>query len=246
PVLHALAARGTVFERAYTPTAICTPARASLLTGCYPFEHGMVGNPEWSAGARADLEPQTRTFAGDLHRAGYALGHVGKWHVGTERGPDSFGFDGAHISGALNDYSDPGYLQWLQRHGYSRPTLHEAMYSRLPDGSQGHLIAGVLDQPTEATFEAYLADLAIERIGAYAAGARSGGTPFFLSCHFFGPHLPYLLPEEWFTRYDPGEVSLPPSMAETFHGKPLVQRTYSRYWGADTFDEAQWRRLHAA
>src|SRR5699024_1068829 len=73
PVLDALAARGTVFERAYTPTAICTPARASLLTGCYPFEHGMVGNPEWSAGARADLEPQTRTFAGDLHRAGYAL-----------------------------------------------------------------------------------------------------------------------------------------------------------------------------
>src|SRR5699024_8948547 len=128
PALDSLAARGTLFERAYTPTAICTPARASLLTGQYPFEHGMVGNSEWSAGAREDLDPSARTFAGDLAGAGYALGHVGKWHVGTERGPDSFGFDGEHITGALNDYSDPGYLRWLAQRGYARPTLREAVY----------------------------------------------------------------------------------------------------------------------
>ncbi len=245
PVLDGLAARGTVFEAAYTPSAICTPARTSLLTGAYPFEHGMVGNFEWSSGTRQDLDPGTRTFASDLRQAGYAVGHVGKWHVGKENGPAELGLDGEHIRGALNDYTYPGYLRWLAERGHGAPRLRDAIHTRLPDGSQGHLVAGRLDQPTEATFEAYLADLAIEKIAAYAAGGRDGSRPFHLSCHFFGPHLPYLLPDEWFDLNDPAEITLPASMAETFAGKPLVQRTYSAYWGADSFDEQTWRRLHA-
>src|SRR5699024_6635707 len=100
------------------------------------------------------------------------------------------------------------------------PELRDTIHTRLPDGSRGHLLAGRLDQPTEATFEAYLADQAIEKIAAYAAGARDASRPFHLSCHFFGPHLPYLLPEEWFGVFDPEEITLPASMAETFAGKP--------------------------
>ena len=119
--------------------------------------------------------------------------------------------------------------------------LTDEVHTTLPDGSQGHLLAARLRQPTEATFEAYLADLTIEKIGAYAAE----GKPFYLNCHFFGPHLPYLLPDEWYDLIDPDDIDLPASMAETFADKPAIQRTYSAYWGADGFDAPQWRKLIA-
>src|SRR5699024_10396886 len=117
-----------------------------------------------------------------LRQAGYAVGHVGKWNVGKENGPAELGLDGEHIPGALNDYASPGYLRWLAEHGHAAPELRDTIHTRLPDGSRGHLLAGRLDQPTEATFEAYLADQAIEKIAAYAAGARDASRPFHLSC----------------------------------------------------------------
>lgn len=66
-----------------------------------------------------------------------------------------------------------------------------------------------------------------------------------LSCHWFGPHLPYLVPDAYYDLYDPDSVPLPASMAETFAGKPDVQRRYSEYWSSDSFDAAAWRKLIA-
>ncbi|SDT13856.1 sulfatase-like hydrolase/transferase [Jiangella sp. DSM 45060] len=245
PVLDELARTGTVLERCYTPTAICTPARASLLTGLHPFEHGLLSNYEWNSGHREELPDGLPTVANTLRGHGYRLGHAGKWHVGRHRGPEHYGYEGRHLPGALNPYDDAGYTAWLEEHGHPPFRAYDAIYSRLPDGSQGHLIAARLDQPAEATFEAYLADQTIAMLRDFAR-TRASGRPFALSCHFFGPHLPYLLPAEWFDRYDPDSVTLPPSMAETFAGKPEVQRQYSAYWGSDGFDEKQWRTLTAA
>ncbi|MGC0252729.1 sulfatase-like hydrolase/transferase [Pseudactinotalea sp. Z1748] len=241
PVLDGLAQNSTVFTSAYTPSAICTPARASLITGLHPFEHGLLANYEWNSGHREELPTDHAVFSHRLRAQGYNVGHVGKWHVGHRRGPAEHGFDGEHIAGALNDYTNPGYLAWLERHGHPPVGLTDQIHTTLPDGSQGHLLAARLRQPTEATFEQYLADLTIERIGTYAAE----GKPFYLNCHFFGPHLPYLLPDEWFDLIDPDQIELPASMAETFADKPEIQRTYSRYWGADGFDAVRWRKLIA-
>lgn len=241
PAIDSVARRGTVFERCYTPSAICTPARASLLTGLHPFEHGLLSNYEWNSGHREELPEGLPTFSAALRDAGYALGHVGKWHVGRHRGPEFYGFEGRHLPGALNPYDDEDYTAWLNENGHPPFAAHGPVYTRAEDGSRGHLIAARLAQPTEATFEAYLADRAIEMLRRFA----SDGEPFSLSLHYFGPHLPYLLPDEWYDRYDPEEVTLPASMAETFAGKPEVQRTYSAYWAADSFDDAQWRKLTA-
>lgn len=245
PVLDELARTGTVLDRCYTPTAICTPARAALLTGLHPFEHGLLSNYEWNSGHREELPEGLPLVPQALWDRDYRLGHVGKWHVGRTRGPEYYGYEGRHLPGALNPYDDPGYTAWLEANGYPPFKAYDAMYSRLPDGSQGHLLAARLDQPTEATFEAYLADLTIEKLRDFAA-TRDQGKPFQLSCHFFGPHLPYLIPAEWYDRYSPEDVTLPPSMAETFAGKPDVQKQYSVYWGTDDVDEKQWRTLTAA
>ncbi|MFB9165981.1 sulfatase-like hydrolase/transferase [Arthrobacter psychrochitiniphilus] len=251
PNLDRLAARGTTFDRAYTPTAICTPARASLLTGLQPFEHGLLANYEWNSGHREELPDGLPTFSAALTEQGYRLGHVGKWHVGKDRGPDYYGFEGIHLPGALNVFDDPGYEGWLKANGYPDFHISNPVYTTRADGSQGHLIAGVTDQPTEATFEAFLADQTIAKLREFAAGAlqeESGaedGTPFFLSCHIFGPHLPYLIPQQWYDMVDPSTIELPGSFAETFHGKPMVQQAYAEYWSTDCFTVDEWKKLTA-
>lgn len=246
PHLDQLAADATVFDRAYTPSAICTPARASLLTGLHPFEHGLLSNYEWNSGHREELPDGLPTFSAALAERGYRLGHLGKWHVGKERGPGFYGFEGPHFAGALNPFDDPGYLAWLKEQGQPPVRITEPVFTTQPDGSTGHLIAGVCGQPTEATFEAYLADLTIDQLRRFAAGPGStSAAPFFLACSFFGPHLPYVIPRRWYELIDPGGIDLSPSFAETFHGKPSVQEVYARYWATDSFSLDQWRRLTA-
>ena len=51
PALDVLASAGTRFDLAFTPTAICTPARASLVTGVHPFRHKLLANVERNVGS---------------------------------------------------------------------------------------------------------------------------------------------------------------------------------------------------
>src|SRR5699024_7270292 len=69
--------------------------------------------------------------------------------------------------------------------------------------------------------------------------------PLFRSLHFFGPHLPYVGPDEYFDMYDPEAIELPPSVQETFTDKPPVQSNYSAHWTFDTMSEAESRKLIA-
>jgi arylsulfatase A-like enzyme len=246
PALDRLAARGVRFSRAFTPTAICTPARASVLTGVLPFRHGLLANHERNVGYREDLDGRYPTFARPLRAAGYEVGHVGKWHVGRDLGPADHGFDGIDLPGWGNPVRHPDYLAYLAERGLPEFRLRSEVRGTFPNGQPGNLLAGVTDQPAEATFEYYLAERAIERLRRYAEGYRREGRPFFLACNWFGPHLPYCLPADYYHRYDPGRVSLPASIAETFAAKPMVQRHYSAHWTFDSFPLDQWRELTAA
>lgn len=245
PALDALAAEGTRFAECYTPTAICTPARATLVTGLLPFKHTLIANFERNVGYREELEERHVPFSRFLREAGYRVGHVGKWHVGRERGPEDYGFEGPHYPGWGNPVRHPDYEAFLAERGLPPFGLLTEVRGTFPNGEPGNLLAGVLDQPVEATFEYFLAERTIERLRAYAADGRAGGQPFYLACHWFGPHLPYLIPRPYYDLYDPADVALPPSMAETFAGKPRVQRHYSAHWTFDSFTPDEWRKLIA-
>ena len=77
PNLDALAERGIVFERFYAASAVCSPTRASVLTGRHPYR---LGIPTVNAG---HLREDEITLAELLRDAGYTTGHFGKWHLGT-------------------------------------------------------------------------------------------------------------------------------------------------------------------
>src|ERR1700760_3638947 len=82
PALDRLAATGTRFADAFTPTAICPPARASLLTGAAPFRHKLLANYERNVGYLEDLADGQFTLAGALRQGGRQAGPGRHWHGG--------------------------------------------------------------------------------------------------------------------------------------------------------------------
>lgn len=74
PNLDRIAAEGVRFSDAFVTTSLCSPSRASFLSGQFAHEHGVCGNEE------NDLPASTPTFATELQSAGYRTGFIGKWH----------------------------------------------------------------------------------------------------------------------------------------------------------------------
>ena len=241
PHLDELARTGTRFDRWYTPTAICTPARASLLTGQAPFRHKVLANHERNVGYQEDLPAGAFTFPRALQDKGWNTGLIGKWHAGTVRTPADYGLDGPHLPGWHNPVDHADYLAYLKENDLPADAIRARIRGTLPNGGPGNLLAARLQQPVEATFEYWLATRAIEMIRDY----RAQDKPFYLGVHFFGPHLPYIVPDEYFDMYDPALVELPKSIAETFEGKPPVQRNYSAHWTFDTMPLEVTRKLIA-
>ena len=76
PHLDAMAAAGVRLDRFYAASPVCSPTRASVLTGRHPFRYGI----EWAGEGHLPLDEQT--IAEVLGENGYGTGHFGKWHVG--------------------------------------------------------------------------------------------------------------------------------------------------------------------
>ncbi len=239
PALDALAAGGTRFDRWYTPTAICTPARVSLLTGQAPFRHRVLANHERNVGYLEDVPRSAFTFSQALTEAGYNCGLIGKWHAGHLRPAADFGFDGPDLPGWHNPIDHEEYVAYLAANDLPPYAISDRIRGVLPNGGPGNLLAARLHQPVEATFEYFLAERTISLLEQYADEYRSGARPFFLALNFYGPHLPYILPNEYFDMVDPSEGELPASIAETFEGN------YSAHWTFDTMPLEVSRKLIA-
>ncbi len=77
PAIDSLAATGVRFDNAFVTTSLCSPSRATFLTGLYAHRHNILDNV-------TPLDPAIPTFPRLLQVAGYRTGFVGKWHMGGE------------------------------------------------------------------------------------------------------------------------------------------------------------------
>ncbi len=233
PNIDALAQRGVRFDNAFTVTAICSPSRASFYTGLYPHHHGVTGNG-------LSIRAGVRGINDYLGEAGYACGYAGKWHVDEERGPSELGFVGQDFMG----YAFPGsgllpglqfgakprtgnpYADYLRERRFALPTVSQRFVGTNPGCSAQEMYA-LHEGPVESSIEYFVAEETIRVMEQLAGGEQ----PFFLWANFWGPHTPCLVPEPYFSMYNPDDIPEHPSYCETFANKPRVQSIIERMWG---------------
>ncbi|MDH4240537.1 MAG: sulfatase [Phycisphaerae bacterium] len=174
PHIDNLVAKGMRFDSFYANCPVCSPTRASLLTGRYPDMVGVPGvirthqTNNWG-----HLAPQAVLLPNLLKQAGYHTAIVGKWHLGLEPPniPNVRGFD--HFHGYLGDMMDDYYNH--RRHGIN--------YMRLNNKE--------IDPKGHATdlFTQWAIDYIKERSGSKK--------PFFLYLAYNAPHTPIQPPKDW-------------------------------------------------
>lgn len=220
PNLDRLALEGVKFENAFNTSPTCSPSRASLLTGLYPHNHGVMINthiaPAWSQG----LSPETQTFSSIMDKSGYKMNYIGKWHVNEKFGPDKFGFKRPKPSASL-----------LKRpRGPNRPVPGTETIIDLPGGS--HLIAATSTLPKESYETWLMADFGIEVIRRCAKDKK----PFFLRMDMSPPHFANVVPEPYASMYDPDKIPPWPSFDENFSEKPACHLRKHKNWNLQDKD----------
>ena len=85
PALDRLKGQSASFRNAFCTTSLCSPSRASFLTGQYTHTHGVTNN-------HSPFPAEATTYATVLQKSGYRTGYVGKWHMGNEDQRPGFDF----------------------------------------------------------------------------------------------------------------------------------------------------------
>ena len=174
PHVDQLATTGMRFDNFYANCPVCSPTRASLLTGRYPELVGVPGVIRTHAeNSWGYLDPETPTLAELLQDAGYHTAMVGKWHLGLAKPniPTERGF--AYFKGYLGDMMDDYYKH--RRHGINY--MREGEREIDPAGHATDL------------FTAWACD--------YLASRKGVEQPFFLYLAYNAPHTPIQPPPEW-------------------------------------------------
>lgn len=200
------------FSRAYTPCSLCSPARASMFTGRYAFNHGMGTNCDMYHSLSVELQHPEMLLHTRMQEAGYRCGFAGKWHVGTEKGPGDYGFEGMNLPGYGRILEDPGFNTYLKKHNLS--FTPEPQYYLNPDRQT--LIGGKWGGPVESTPAHYLSDYTMNMMDAYA----DADDPFCITCQFWGPHGPHMPSDEFYGLHDRTTLQPWESLHEDMRWKP--------------------------
>ncbi|MBN1349365.1 sulfatase-like hydrolase/transferase [candidate division KSB1 bacterium] len=208
PNIDRLAREGVRFENAYTTCPVCSPARATIMTGQFPHAHGILSNVHNLGCSIQELEDRPQLLSRKLEAAGYNLGYSGKWHLGTDRTrayggtnvpslPSTVGFEGQNFPGHGNGgFKFPEYKQYLadNRSEHRVKPWNEKTTCIWPMGE--------LEGPVQSTVPYFLAENTISMIDRFGAQNK----PFFIWHNFWGPHGPYYAPAEFIDLYRGQEI----------------------------------------
>ena len=194
PHIDRIAHEGALFERAFHTTPICSPNRASIMTGQYASRHGIIDNV-----ARDAMSHRLPNYHGVLQRLGYETAHVGKWHMGNDGRPR------------------PGYDHWISFDGHGRlqdPKLningtYEQKKGYITDLLNGYALE-FIERKRSKPFSLFLAHKAVHPDAEQAADGQFeviGYVPaerhkdLYKGCVF--PKTPNMLPPEQVAKQKP-------------------------------------------
>lgn len=185
PHIDSLAREGARCTNWYSGSPVCSPSRASLLTGCYP---GHAGVRAILAGHRraTGLTAEVPTIATAVKELGYQTAAVGKWHLGLkeESRPLSNGFDYFYgfMAGCLDYYSHIFY--WSMADGKTDPT-HDLWEGNEEIYDNGRYLTEMISEK------------AVEKIREMNAQEK----PFLLYVAYNAPHYPMHAPQKYLDRF---------------------------------------------
>jgi arylsulfatase A-like enzyme len=239
PNLDRLAKQSVLYQNAFTSCPLCSPARATVLTGMYPHNHGITCNTT-DIGCNVPELVDTPTLLPRLLTAnGYSCGFNGKWHLGTSSGnffgngqkpalPSDFGFEGLDFPGHGGiGMGYPQYQQYLADNNYTvtvdvKKDMAPLLYGHWPEGE-------------EVGSHHFITDYTISLMDDF----RQRGKPFFMHHNFWGPHQPYYVPEKYLRMYDGVEIppwenfvweATDPNGSHTLRRLPGKNRTNWKAW----------------
>ncbi len=179
PNLDRLAREGTRFTQFYAAAPVCSPSRAALMTGRYPQRAQLPGNTSSQKG-NPGMPTRQVTIAEAMKEAGYATGHIGKWHLGytPDTMPNGQGFDYSfgHMGGCIDNYSH--FFYW------SGPNVHDLWRNGEEVWYDGE----------------FFGDLMVDECKQYISAHQD--EPFFLYWAINFPHYPLQGTERWREEYE--------------------------------------------
>lgn len=202
PAVDDLATRGVRFTQFYSAAPVCSPSRAGLLTGRYPWRVGVPNNAvagpseevDDLAGAenKGGLHDEAVTLAEMFSAAGYRTVHIGKWHLGHGQGskPLDQGFDYSfgHMCGCIDNYAH--FFYW------SGPNRHDLWENNRRVHKPGQ----------------FFPDLMVEK--AAEVIHEQSDKPFFIYFACNAPHYPYQGDQKWLKHY--ADLSYPRDLYAAF------------------------------
>ena len=205
PNVDRLVSEGVTFTNAFSQSPVCTPSRASFLTGRYPRTTGARQNGQMIP---ADEVLITKMLAD----AGYDCGLSGKLHIAPCQGMVEKRIDdGYRVFRWSHDphpnWPENEYIQWLNSKGYTWKDVYK------PNGK--HAFAGV---PADLHQTPWCFDRAIDFI------EEERPSPWLMSVNVFAPHHPFDPPKEYFDRYDPDKLPDPKYKPGELANKPIFQQ----------------------
>lgn len=234
PHLDQLARESVVLEHAYVSQPVCTPSRATVMTGLWPHQHRCTAN-------NLPLPESVACLPELLDDPEYRTGYMGKWHLGDEI------------------FAQHGFEEWISiEDGYRKHYrahrdralrssywnyLHELGYK--PDAADGYYSRDFASKlPMEHGKPAFLATHAIDFL------QRHRHDPFILCVNFLEPHMPFYGPLN--DLYDPLSLPLPENFYDPLEeNEPLRYRLLREQYrqqgfgGHDLRSEKGWRTLMA-
>lgn len=207
PNIDRLVDEGVAFTQAYCQSPVCSPSRASFLTGRYARTTRCRQNGQTIP---ADEVLVSKMFAD----AGYRCGLAGKLHLAScsegkvEQRIDDGYHDFRWSHHPQPDWPENAYTQWLHARGQSWDNLYSG-----PD--TGYVKQGV---PTEFHQTTWCAEMTMDFVRGNA------GRPWFFSFNCFDPHHAFDPPAEYLTKYNPDNMPLPKRREQELETKPTFQQ----------------------